>query len=568
MKRYFLGIMSTVTWLIVGCNSSVPVPTPPVNEPPVTELLRDVTRDSGIDFTYHNGEEANHLAIIESLGGGVALLDYDNDGLLDIFFPGGGYFDRTKVLGHPGKLYRNLGGMKFQDVSVATGLAGPLQYSHGAAAFDYDNDGWLDLLVTGYARLVLLHNEPDGVGGRKFVDVTTKAGLLDTLWSSTAAWGDLDGDGFADLYISHYGDWGFETNHPTDCSYDTKVRDVCQPKRFKALPHTIYRNNRNSTFMDITASLNLRKDGKGMGVMMVDLNRDGRPDIYVANDTDPNFLYMNRGKPGEIVLEEIGMTAGVALDDRGQANGSMGLAVADFDHTGFPSIVVTNYEKELPALYKKITNQDRFQFATSSSQLSAIGASYVSWGVGFLDYNHDGWEDLFIANGHAIRYPSTKIGREQRPVLVQNNRGKFTPVTGTAGPYFQTRHNARGAAFGDLDNDGKIDVVVSHVNAPAVVLHNVADTKPNHWLGIELRGKGNRDVVGARVVLESASGSQTRFISSGASFASTNDPRCVFGLGLDSEPVAKITVYWPSGGAEQAFKNLVPDRYWKLSEGQ
>jgi len=237
-----LAVASAVAATIVACSPSPPAPAVPAvvpadPEPAGPPLFEDVTARTGIDFTYRNGEEAGNFAIIESVGGGLALFDFDRDGRLDIFVPGGGRYDGKEVLGNPCKLYRNLGGWKFEDVTGRVGLTEDYPYTHGAAAFDYDSDGWPDLLLTGYDRLVLLHNEPDGRGGRHFVDVTARAGLTERLWSSAAAWGDLDGDGYPEIYVSHYGNWGFDTNHPTDCTYDGRTRDVCQPRKFKPLPH-------------------------------------------------------------------------------------------------------------------------------------------------------------------------------------------------------------------------------------------------------------------------------------------------------------------------------------------
>jgi hypothetical protein len=554
---------------LLACSSKPQPPSPPAAEEATTgpPPFRDATADSGIAFTYRNGEEAGNFAIIESLGGGVALIDYDGDGLLDVFLPGGGYYDGKSVLGHPCKLYRNRGGFKFEDVSSAVGLDKiSFPYSHGAAAFDYDRDGWPDLLVTGYNRLVLLHNEPDGKGRRRFADVTKSAGLTEELWSTSAAWGDLDGDGYPEIYVSHYGDWGFESNHPTDCTYDSKTRDVCAPRRFQPLPHTLYRNNRDGTFTDVTDRVKLRKDGRGIGALLVDVDGDARPDIYATNDTDDNFLYLNRSTPAGLALEEVGLFAGVARDDRGIANGSMGVDAGDFNRSGWASLFVTNYENELPALYKNRTEKGQVQFTYDSlgSGVGAVGGRYVSWGTGFFDCDLDGWEDVLIVSGHAIRFP-TKIDRRQRPVLLRNEGGKFKPAAADGWPYLGEPHNARGAAFGDLDNDGRVDVVVSHLNEPVVVLRNDSPTAGRNWVGVRLLGKNGADVVGARVVLESASGRQTRFAKGGGSYASTNDPRLHFGLGTDSR-IEKVTVYWPSGKTQEVA-GLEPGAYWEVVEG-
>jgi len=553
----FVGVCLAVA----ACSSKPPdVVVAPPEEPVGPAFFLDITKTAGIDFTYRNGEDAGHFAIIESLGGGVAAFDFDNDGLIDLYFPGGGKYEGKSVKGLPGRLYRNTGNLVFEDVTARVGLDQPGPYSHGAAAFDYDSDGDIDLLITGYNRLALYRND----GGKRFTDVTKAAKLDDALWSTTAAWGDLDGDGHPDLYIAHYGDWGFDTNHPADCSYDGKTRDVCQPRRFKPLPHTLYRNNGNGTFTDITAVHKLRADGKGMGVLFVDLTGDAKPDIYVANDTDDNFLYVNKSKANMLAFEELGLISGVARDDRGSANGSMGVDAADFDRTGKASLVVSNYEGELPALYmNRTTANPRFIYGTLSTGLAAIGGVYVGWGVGFHDFDLDGWEDFLMVNGHAIRFP-TKIDRRQKPVLLRNEKGKFANLMKRGGGYFSEPHNARGLAFADFDNDGKVDCAISHLNEPVVVLRNVAETGGHRWVGLELVGANHRDTVGARVVIESASGTQTRFVKGGGSFGCTNDPRFVVGLGTD-DAVKKATVHWPSGKVQE-FPNLKLNAYAKLVE--
>jgi enediyne biosynthesis protein E4 len=577
----------TVTLILaVGCDrkastTSVPVVGPESaaihhdNEDPYDgpAWFEDMTAASGINFTYRNGEEADHMSIIESLGGGVAAFDYDGDGLIDLYFTGGGYYEGKKVRGHAGRMYKNLGNFKFKDVTKEVGLDRGVQFSHGVAVGDINRDGFPDLLVTGYDRLTLYLNVP-AEGGRKFEDVTEQARLTERMWSSGAAFADLDGDGYPDLYVCHYGDWGFDTNHPEFCTYDGKTRDVCPPKKFKPLPHTFYRNNRDGTFTEMSKELKLRADGKGLGVLIVDVNGDGKPDLYVANDTDDNFLYLNRTKPGgPLAFEELGGLAGVARDNRAQANGSMGLDAGDPVRTGRPALFVTNYEGELHALYVNQTTREPkdqseivlFDFESHRNGLQDVGRLMVGWGTAYLDLDRDGWEDLVIAHGHAIRFPVPAAGRAQFQKLLLNEKGKFIGISNRGGSYFRSRHNGRGMAVADLDNDGKPDLVFNNLNEPAAILRNVVPTD-NHWVGFELSGEKFRDITGGRIVVEAGGETHTRFVKAGGSYASVNDRRYVVGIGKATK-IDKVTVHW-AYGKPQEWKDLAADRYWKLTEGQ
>jgi hypothetical protein len=532
-------------------------------------FFEDVTERSGLRAVYRNGEEAGHLTILETLGGGIALLDYDGDGLLDVFVPGGGYFDGQQIKGHPCKLFKNLGGCQFKDMTTEVGLDRPWFYTHGAAVADFNRDGWPDLLVTGWGQMALFRNDPvdpkDPSKGRKFTEVTKEANLPSGLWTTSAAWGDLDGDGFPDLYVCQYVDWSLTHNHPTNCSYDGRTRDVCPPRQFRPLPHRLFRNNGNGTFTDVSREAGLRADGRGLGVLMMDVNGDGRPDLYIANDTEDNFLYLNRSAGGKLRLEEKGLFLMVARDGGGASTGSMGVDGADCDRSGRPWLWVTNYENELHSLYRNdcASGRELFAYVSGSAGIAALGRRQVGWGTGFLDVDHHGWEDLFIAHGHTLEFPVGGATRRQRPVLLRNEGGRFRDVSEQAGDYFSEPHNARGAALGDLDNDGRIDLIISHMNEPVTVLRNVALS--GRWLGVELAGGGHRDIVGARVVLEAGGQRWTRFAKGGGSFASSSDRRLVFGLG-DVGRVDRVEVYWPNGKT-QRWEGLKPDRYWRLSEG-
>jgi hypothetical protein len=542
--------------------------------PAASPWFRDTTAESGVSFTYRNGEEADHYSILESLGGGVALIDYDGDGLLDLFVPGGGRFggsDRRQIAGLPCALYKNLGGWKFRDVTAETGLDGISFYTHGCAVGDYDKDGWPDLLVTGYGRLALYHNEGDGRGGRRFVEVTRQAGLLPAgsplHWSTSAAWGDLTGKGFADLYVCQYLDWSFAPDKNPVCVGHAPgvARDVCPPETFVPLPHLLYHNRGDGTFQDATAQAGILP-GAGLGILLADLNEDGRPDLYVANDATGNILYFNRGGGR---LEEKGAATGVALDERGKTPGSMGVDAGDYDGSGRPSLFVTNFEHQLHALYRNL-GEESFQFSSRAAGIAALGQRFVGFGTAFVDVDNDGWEDLVIANGHVLRHPLSGTP-QQRPVLMHNveykGRRFFEDVGRQGGPFFSVPARGRGLAVGDLDNDGWPDLVIGHSNGPVVLLRNEAGGAGGvHWLGVRLVGRGNRPVAGATATLQAGGRTLTRFAKGGGSYLSTSDPRLLFGLG-GVERVGRLTVRWPWGPTE-TWEGLQADCYWEVREGQ
>jgi hypothetical protein len=572
-----IGLMATALGVgyAVYFNGQTPTPGPP--EPKPSQFVdlgphwfRDMTAGSGIEFTYRNGEEAGKVAIVETLGGGVGLLDYDGDGRLDVFVTGGGAFDPSdshRLLGHPCKLYRNLGNWQFEDVTERAGLAAvPWWYTHGVAVADYDRDGWPDLLVTGYGRIALFRNEEAPGGGRRFVDVSEVVGLKDLSWSTSAAWGDLDGDGWPDLYVCHYCDWSPSNNPPCRYPYAPTTPEVCAPTRFRPIAHAIYRNEKGKLFRDMAAEHGVQAKGYGLGVVVADINGDGRPDIYVANDMTLNYLFYNRGGR----LEEKGMLAGVGGNDRGRAEGSMGVDVGDYDGSGRASIWVTNYVGELHALYRN-SGREAFTYDSRAGGVAAIGQTFVGFGTGFLDVDNDGFEEIVIVNGHVLRNPILGSECRQRPILFRNvernARRYFAHDQFHGGPFFQVPTFGRGLAIGDLDNDGWPDLVVSHSNSPVALLRNIAaQSSPGAWIGVKLKGKGNRDVVGSTITVTAPTRTITRFAKGGGSYLSANDPRHLFGMGVDGSP-RSVAVRWSWGGTE-TWSDLETGSYWELREGE
>jgi hypothetical protein len=392
-----------------------------------------------------------------------------------------------------------------------------------------------------------------------------KAGLAGGIqWATGAAFADLDADGFPDLYVCQYVNWSFD-NHP-ECVYDGKNPDLCGPKRFDALSHKLYRNNGKGVFVDVSKEAGLPPGGgKGLGVLATDIDLDNKPDLNVANDTTDNFLFVNQSEPGRIRLLENGVLTGVARDANGGRNGSMGVDAGDPNGSGLPDLWVSNYENELHALYRNISSPGRpsFLYQSESAGVAVIGRGFVGWGTGFFDIDHHGWEDLVIVNGHVIRHMPSGAARAQRPVLFRGRNGKFREWSDRGGPYFRESHDARGLALADLNDDGRIDLIVSHLNAPVRLLRNVAPTQGNHWLGVALADQSHADLVGARVVLEAGGRKQSRFFKGGGSYLSSSDRRMVFGLGA-ADRVDRLTVVWP-GGVQQEFSGLAVDRYHTLS---
>ncbi len=568
------SVFRRVSWLLLavtGCSSGSPTSSPSgvssvspakASAAVSTDIrFEEVTDRSGVKFTYRNGAEAGEVAILESLGGGVGLFDFDNDGDLDLCLPGGGHYSEKigavrEVLGWPLAIYRNDGDWQFTDVTMTAGAAITTYYSHGAAAADFDNDGFSDVLMTGYGGLLLLHNQGDGT----FAEIAKPAGLTDAMWSSSAAWGDFNEDGTLDVYVAHYADWSFD-KHPFCAGPKPGTRESCPPREFNGLPHTMYFNLGDGTFRDVTADCGLVPGGKGLGVVAADLDVDGDVDVYIGNDTVANFLYRNDGT-GK--FEEVGLVSGTALSQSGTPDGSMGVDVGDFNLDGRPDLWVVNFERESIALYRNDGNCF-FQHVSQGTGVTAVGGLYVGWGTAFADFDQDGDEDPFVSNGHVIRYPEN-APIKQMPLQFDNQNGKrLINVTSAVGPYFREAHEGRGSAAGDLDNDGDVDLVISRLNQPVALLKNTTKTS-HHWLSLRLIGcQSPRLPIGAVVKMTSDTKTQLRQIKGGSSFGSTVDPRVFFGLGK-ANSATSVEITWPSGQVQHVLE-LASDRRWVIREG-
>ncbi len=497
----------------------------------------------GVAAAYRAGAEAGHCTILESLGGGVGWLDYDRDGWLDLVAPGGGGFaDAGRITGLPTALFRSRGGRAFVPAAEPAGIADASVYSHGVAVGDVDNDGFPDLLVTGYGPARLWHNRGDGT----FAPWPAWGGEGDARWSSSAGFADCDGDGCLDLYLARYVDWSFD-NHPV-CGATKDVRDVCPPRLFAGLPDSLYLAAGDGTFADASARAGLRTDGKGLGVLLADVDVDGDIDIYVANDTTDNFLYVNDGRAR---FRERGLESGVALDDQGLPNGSMGVDLCDYNRDGLPDIWVTNYERESFALYRG-EGQGQFLHVSRRLGITALGGLFVGFGTACADFDADGLVDVVVADGHVIKYPDASP-RRQLPLFLRFDGRRFARVPGAADGYFGREHEGRGLAAGDFDGDGDLDLAVSHIEDPLAVLENGFDTA-GRTLVVDLVGtRSNRDAVGARVTLDAGGERLHAQVKGGGSYLSHGDRRLhlMRPAAAGAAVAATLVVDWPAGARQE-----------------
>lgn len=530
-----------------GVSTPLPGAGKELSRPPGADTIKftDVTKSAGIDYMYTNDSGKMHRVILESLGGGQGMFDFDRDGLLDLLHVGGGFFygpENKDMGGHPSVLYRSRGGLKFENVSLASGGFEGDRFKHGCTAADYDNDGFQDLLICGYGGLQLWRNMGDGT----FVESHAAALLADKLWSTQGAFADFDKDGYLDLYVAHYVDWSFQNDPDCRADIDKSLKDSCPPKTFKGLPDVLYMSQGDGTFRDASAEAGLKPDGKGLGVITGDFDLDGDQDIYVTNDTTENFLYLNDGT-GK--FKEDGELRGCATDHRGGPNGSMGVDLGDYNRDGFPDLWVANYEREPLALYEN-DGPAFFRHVSEQLGITALGGMYVSWGTMFADLNRDGFEDIVINNGHVLFHPHL-TPRRQIPLILLNQGGNsFDRVHLKDGSYLDSPHLGRGLAIGDLDNDGDYDFGFTNNDEPSALLRNdCADG--NSWLRVQLIGRtSNRDGIGARLVLETEGGKLTRFAKSGSSYASHCDNRPLFGFPKGSR-LQSLTIVWPSGTTQK-----------------
>jgi hypothetical protein len=535
-------LLFTRRWLVACVLISLAtifIPVTTVNTQSQDVTFTDITERAGITFKHVSSPEKKY--IVESMSGGVALFDYDNDGFQDIYFVNSLTVDLVKSKGKTKSfLYHNNGDRTFTDVTEKAGV-GDIGWGMGVAVGDYNNDGFDDLYVTCVGPNKLLKNNGNGT----FTDVTRTAGVGDSRWSAGAAFVDYDNDGKLDLFVANYILFDFnnlpEFGKGRLCQYKG-VPVQCGPRGLPGVGDSLYHNNGDGTFTDVSKKAGVSDpDGYyGMGVICSDFDEDGWVDIFVANDSTPNFLYHNNG---DGTFKEIGFTSGTAVNENGSEQGCMGVTVADYDHDGKLDLFVTNFDDDYNTLYRD-DGRNSFTDVSYAAKVAAVSLPYVGWGTKFFDYDNDGWVDLFITNGHV--YPQLQ-NFHQRNLVHKNNRdGTFTEVGEQLGAPLKEKRAGRGVAFGDIDNDGDVDIVINNLDGPPQLLRNDGGHTNNSVL-IKLLGvKSNRDGIGARVKIVSGDLTQTDEVRSGGSYISQNDLRLHFGLEKRTK-IDLIEIRWPSG---------------------
>jgi enediyne biosynthesis protein E4 len=532
---------------------------------PFTVSFHDVAPLARLTLpTVYGGAKENRY-ILETTGCGAAFIDFDNDGWVDIFLVNGATLDPPHGPQPSNRLYRNNRDGTFSDVTGRAGLAHS-GWGQAVCVGDYDNDGFDDLFITYWGQNVLYHNNGDGT----FTNVTRKAGLLteETRWGAGCAFVDYDLDGSLDLFVTNYIDFDPKTAPlpgAGSCIYQG-LSVNCGPRGLPKAKNYLFHNNGDGTFTDVTEKSGIRKapPSYGLGVLVADFNNDGRPDIYVANDSDPSYLFWNNG---DGTFTEGGLEAGVATSADGRNQSGMGVSAGDYNCDGWLDIFKTNFSDDLPNLYRNL-GKGFFEENTAAAGLG-VNSKYLGWGCGFFDADNDGWPDIFFVNGHV--YPEIdrlekSVGYRQRKVLYQNlGNGRFRDVSNVAGPAFHILSSARGCAFGDFDNDGRMDVLINSINDVPQLLR-CKSSNGYHWIKLKLIGtKSNRSAIGARVRCVTGDHQQIDEVRSGGSYYSQSDLRVHFGLGK-TDHVDRIEVRWPSGQID-VLKNIPADRIVMIREG-
>lgn len=559
-----LIVALAVTLPVVSLFSGMCLCAQPSSSDAAPARLVDVTEKVGVKFQ-HQALHTTRKYLLETMGSGVALFDCDNDGRLDIFLVNGAqYSDPTPKGFIPQKtgpeywnrMYRQKPDGTFEDETEKAGLKG-VGYGMGVAVGDYDNDGNEDLYVTGYGGNRLYHNN----GNCTFTDVTDTAGVGGGGWSSSAAWVDLDNDGKLDLVVDRYVTWDWNDVWCGD--HRPGYRGICHPDVFAPITLLVYHNDGNGHFTEVANKLGLDKPAKALGIAIADYDRDGRIDLFVANDSMPEFLFHQ--KP-DGTFEEVGLETGVAVNAEGQTYAGMGIDFADYDNDGWPDLVVTDLARQTYALYHN-NHDGTFDYASLTSGLTSASQLHSGWSLRFMDYDNDGWKDLLIAQGHDmdnIELVAPMLHYREPMMLLRNMGKKFVDVSSVSGDIFHDAWVGRGMAIGDINNDGRVDAVVTTNGGAAHVILNETQTK-NHWITLHLTGHtSNRDGIGAVVKLTTDEGSQWVTVTTASGYLSSSDPRVHFGLGKSSE-AREIEIRWPSG-IVQKLTNVQGDRQVQVDE--